>query len=81
VAVGVRPEKIQLGGEQANRIAGRIKESAYIGVATQYLVETDVGTLMVFAQNARAGTDALGPGSPTTLTFSPESTFVVEDPR
>jgi spermidine/putrescine transport system ATP-binding protein len=81
VAVGVRPEKIQLGGDQANRIAGRIKESAYIGVATQYLVETDVGTLMVFAQNARAGTDALGPGSPTTLTFSPESTFVVEDPR
>jgi spermidine/putrescine transport system ATP-binding protein len=79
VAVGVRPEKIHLGGDEANRIPGRILESAYIGVATQYVVETDVGRLMVFAQNTHGSSEPIGPGSAVTLTFSPESTFVLED--
>jgi spermidine/putrescine transport system ATP-binding protein len=79
VAVGVRPEKIQLDGDEANRIPGRILESAYIGVATQYVVETDVGRLMVFAQNTHGSSEPIGPGSSVTLTFSPESTFVLED--
>ena len=81
VAIGVRPEKIHLNGDEANRIPGRVAESAYIGVATQYIVDTDVGRLMVFAQNTRPGADALGPGSPVTLTFNPESAFVLEDSR
>ena len=46
VAVGVRPEKIHLNGSEVNRIEGRVLESAYIGVATQYVVETDVGRLI-----------------------------------
>src|SRR4051812_13504090 len=79
VSIGVRPEKIHLNGEEPNRIAGRVAESAYIGVATQYLVDTGVGRLMVFSQNTRPAADALGPGSPVTLTFNPESTFVLED--
>jgi spermidine/putrescine transport system ATP-binding protein len=79
VSIGVRPEKIQLNGNEANRIPGRVLESAYIGVATQYVVGTDVGRLMVFAQNSRGGTEAVSPGSQVTLTFSPESTFVLED--
>jgi spermidine/putrescine transport system ATP-binding protein len=79
VAVGVRPEKIHLGGDEANRIPGRILESAYIGVATQYVVETDVGRLMVFAQNTQGSSEPIGPGSAVTLTFSPESTFVLEE--
>jgi spermidine/putrescine transport system ATP-binding protein len=79
VAVGVRPEKIHLNGDHENRIPGRIAESAYIGVATQYIVDTDVGRLMVFAQNSRPGADAIGVGNPVTLTFNPESTFVLED--
>jgi hypothetical protein len=53
-------------------------ESAYIGVATQYVVDTDVGQLMVFAQNTHGGADTIGPGSSVTLTFSPESAFVLE---
>ena len=81
VQVGVRPEKIQLDGSEVNRIPGRVLESAYIGVATQYVVETDVGRLMVFAQNANASADQIGPGSSVTLTFSPESTFVLEEPN
>jgi spermidine/putrescine transport system ATP-binding protein len=78
VSIGVRPEKIHLNGPEANRIPGRVLESAYIGVATQYVVETDVGRLMVFAQNTDGSAATLGPGSPVTLTFSPESTFVLE---
>jgi spermidine/putrescine transport system ATP-binding protein len=81
VSVGVRPEKIHLGGDEPNRIPGRIRESAYIGVATQYVVDTDVGELMVFSQNTRAASETLGPGSATTLTFSPESTFVLEEQK
>jgi len=81
VSVGVRPEKIHLNGPEVNRIAGRVVESAYIGVATQYVVDTDVGRLMVFAQNTQGGADTIGPGSSVTLTFSPESTFVLEGDR
>jgi spermidine/putrescine transport system ATP-binding protein len=81
VSIGVRPEKIHIDGDGANRIPGRVLESAYIGVATQYVVGTDVGRLMVFAQNTRNGNAAAGAGSPVTLTFTPESTFVLEDPR
>jgi spermidine/putrescine transport system ATP-binding protein len=79
VAVGVRPEKIHLGGDESNRIPGRVLESAYTGVATQYVVETDEGRLMVFAQNTQGSSEPIGPGSTVTLTFSPQSTFVLED--
>jgi spermidine/putrescine transport system ATP-binding protein len=78
VQVGVRPEKIHLDGPEANRIPGRVLESAYIGVATQYVIDTDVGRLMVFAQNTHGSAEPMGPGSSVTLTFSPESTFVLE---
>jgi spermidine/putrescine transport system ATP-binding protein len=79
VSIGVRPEKIRLNGSETNRIPGRVLESAYIGVATQYVIETDVGRLMVFAQNTHGSSEPIGPGSSVTLTFSPESTFVLED--
>src|SRR4051794_25256859 len=78
VSVGVRPEKIHLNGSEVNRIPGRVLESAYIGVATQYVVQTDVGRLMVFAQNTHGSSETIGPGSAVTLAFSPESTFVLE---
>jgi spermidine/putrescine transport system ATP-binding protein len=78
VAIGVRPEKIHVNGSEANKIPGRILESAYIGVATQYVVETDAGRLMVFAQNTETSSEPIGPGSSVTLTFNPESTFVLE---
>src|SRR5213080_4560494 len=41
VAVGIRPEKIELGGGQANTLGGTIVEQAYVGVATQYIVDTE----------------------------------------
>jgi spermidine/putrescine transport system ATP-binding protein len=78
IQIGVRPEKIHLNGSEENRIPGRVLESAYIGVATQYVIDTDVGRLMVFAQNTHGSAEPIGPGSSVTLTFSPESTFVLE---
>jgi spermidine/putrescine transport system ATP-binding protein len=78
-AAGVRPEKIRLGEQGgANRLSGRIKETAYVGVATQLIVETGAGTVSVYLQNAEAGTAPPTPGAPVTLTWSPEATFVVD---
>jgi spermidine/putrescine transport system ATP-binding protein len=81
VAAGVRPEKISFGeGGGSNRVTGTIAESAYIGVATQVVVKTHAGTVQVFAQNTDAGSRVPDSGSPVTLSWSPESTFVVESP-
>ncbi|HEX5584578.1 ABC transporter ATP-binding protein, partial [Gaiella sp.] len=48
ISIGVRPEKISLGEGGANRLDGSVKESAYIGVATEVVVATPVGELTVF---------------------------------
>ena len=78
VAVGIRPEKIELGAGHGNALDGTVVEQAYVGVATQYIVETDCGHLTVYRQNAAPGLDAASPGTRLTLSWSPESTFVVE---
>ncbi len=78
VAAGVRPEKITLGGGGGeNELEGRIAETAYIGVATQVVVDTPAGTVHVFAQNIDSGGRVPGPGSNVILSWSPEATFVV----
>jgi spermidine/putrescine transport system ATP-binding protein len=78
VAIGVRPEKIRLGDTGANRLSGTVKESAYIGVATEVVVATSVGELTVFHQNVEAGGGAPAPGSKVTLSWESEATFVVD---
>jgi spermidine/putrescine transport system ATP-binding protein len=77
VAAGVRPEKIALGPGGANELAGTVSETAYIGVATQVVVRTPAGIVHVFVQNIDSGSSIPGPGSPVTLSWSPEATFVV----
>ena len=77
VAVGIRPEKIELGGQRENRLDGSIVESAYVGVATQYIVETACGRLTVYVQNANPGGTAALEGR-VMLSWSPEATFVVD---
>jgi hypothetical protein len=44
------------------------------------VVETAAGTVMVYVQNA-GGANPLPPGTPATLSWSPESTFVVDPPQ
>jgi len=79
IAAGVRPEKITIGaGGGVNELAGTVAESAYIGVATQLVVRTAVGTVQVFAQNMDAGGRIPTPGTNVVLSWAPESTFVVD---
>jgi spermidine/putrescine transport system ATP-binding protein len=81
VAVGIRPEKIELGGGQSNVLEGKVVEEAYVGVATQYIVETECGRLTVYRQNATPGVNGAATGQRLTLSWSPESTFVVDPPE
>jgi spermidine/putrescine transport system ATP-binding protein len=74
VSVGIRPEKLHIGGSGANRLTGEIVERAYVGVSTQYVVKTSMGEVSVYVQGA--GTHA--PGEQLELSFSPDATFVVE---
>jgi spermidine/putrescine transport system ATP-binding protein len=78
VAVGIRPEKIRLDDREPNRLSGVVAEIAYIGVSTQYVVETPVGSLMVYVQNDHPGATAHEPGAQLQLSWSPDSTFVVD---
>jgi spermidine/putrescine transport system ATP-binding protein len=74
VSVGIRPEKLHIGGTGINRISGEIVERAYVGVSTQYVLKTSMGEVSVDVQGA--GSHA--PGAQLELSFSPESTFVVD---
>jgi len=78
VAVGVRPEKVQLGGDGANRLEGTVRESAYVGVATEIVVGTPAGDITIFHQNAEAGGVIPAEGSQVTVSWSPEATFVID---
>jgi spermidine/putrescine transport system ATP-binding protein len=78
VAVGIRPEKIELGQGQSNSLDGTVVEEAYVGVSTQYIVETGCGRLTVYRQNASPGLNGAAPGQRLTLSWSPDSTFVVD---
>jgi spermidine/putrescine transport system ATP-binding protein len=77
VAVGVRPEKLRIGGADANRLRGRVLESAYIGASTQYVVTTPVGQVTVSVQ----GAGSQSPGDEVELSFAPDATFVVDRPE
>ncbi|MFF8617023.1 ABC transporter ATP-binding protein [Streptomyces sp. NPDC015350] len=81
--LGVRPEKISLASadeadtiaEGRNRVTGRIVDSSFIGVSTQYVVESPAGKeLQVYEQNIdrRAG---LTPGTEVVLHWNPAHTF------
>jgi spermidine/putrescine transport system ATP-binding protein len=83
VLVGVRPEKISLthaddAGEIAegrNRITGTIADSSFIGVSTQYVIDSPVcPEFEVYAQNIDR--DArLVPGAEVVLHWNPAHTF------
>ncbi|PZR64656.1 MAG: spermidine/putrescine ABC transporter ATP-binding protein [Chloroflexi bacterium] len=89
VQVGVRPEKLRVvpisdgsaaGSGDLNTIEGTILDASYIGVSTQYLVETRDGQrLTVYSQNLEtsgAG-EALADGQQVRLTWKPQHTFVI----
>ena len=75
VEIGVRPEKLRLDDTGANTIRGTVAERAYIGVATQYVVETAAGRLTVFVQSSGSAAE----GDAVDVSWDPESTFVLEE--
>ncbi|QLH24428.1 ABC transporter ATP-binding protein [Streptomyces sp. Rer75] len=83
VLVGVRPEKISLTPAEdteavpaaRNRMTGRIADSSFIGVSTQYVVATPDGAeLAVYEQNIERD-HRLVPGAEVVLHWSPAHTF------
>jgi spermidine/putrescine transport system ATP-binding protein len=81
VAIGIRPEKIRPACGEVNELAGTVVESAYIGVSTQYIVETKAGLVSIYVQNERPATSELALGERLTLSWSPDATFVVDSPE
>jgi spermidine/putrescine transport system ATP-binding protein len=77
VQIGVRPEKLRIGAEEENSLTGTVTESAYIGVSTQYILDTSAGPVTVYVQNDRSG-GQVATGERLMLSWSPESTFVVD---
>src|SRR3954464_2074667 len=87
VDVGIRPEKIRLhrDGDPTpdgyNHLDGTVVDTSYLGVSTQYIVETrGSARVSVYEQNIERTTKAelWGRGDTVHLTWSPDHTFVVE---
>jgi spermidine/putrescine transport system ATP-binding protein len=91
VKLGVRPEKLRVvavsDGQSAasadlNAVEGTILDSSYIGVSTQYLVQTRDGHKMTaYSQNMETASvaEALADGQKVHLTWQPRHTFVITD--
>jgi spermidine/putrescine transport system ATP-binding protein len=92
VRLGVRPEKLRVhpGNGQSQPMAdglnvldGTILDASYIGVSTQYLIETGDGhRLTVYAQNLETSgaSEVLADGQKVRLTWKPQHTFVLRGP-
>ena len=76
--MGIRPEKLRLGAGEGNSVSGEVRERAYIGVSTQYIVATPHGDITVYVQNTDSNAVAVQPGDQVTVSWSPEATFVVD---
>ncbi|MER7176742.1 ABC transporter ATP-binding protein [Streptomyces mesophilus] len=83
VLLGVRPEKIALTHadeagtipEGRNRITGKIAQSSFIGVSTQYVIDSPVcDAFEVYAQNVERD-GRLTPGAEVVLHWNPEHSF------
>jgi spermidine/putrescine transport system ATP-binding protein len=90
IAVGVRPEKIRLldagttPPSGANTLAGRVLDASYLGVSTQYIVDSGGGDrITVYEQNVeRTSHGSLyRPGQQVSLSWSPDHTFVIPEEK
>jgi spermidine/putrescine transport system ATP-binding protein len=86
VEIGVRPEKIRMHSADAqvpaasNQLAGTVRDASYLGVSTQYIVETrDGGLITVYEQNVERTVHGSlhRPGENVRLSWSPDHTFAV----
>ncbi len=88
VRVGVRPEKLRVlaaddvphDETSTNGLDGTVIDASYVGVSTQYLVETADGhRLTVYAQNLETSgaSEVLADGEKVRLTWRPQHSFVI----
>jgi len=89
VRIGIRPEKLRVtpsraeaphAAEDTNALAGTVLDASYIGVSTQYIVETADGQkLTVYAQNLETSgaSEGLADGQAVRLSWKPQHTFVI----
>ncbi|CAN5135465.1 ABC transporter ATP-binding protein [soil metagenome] len=89
VRVGVRPEKLRVtpsragappAADDTNALEGTVLDASYIGVSTQYIVETADGQrLTVYAQNLETSgaSEGLADGQAVRLSWKPQHTFVI----
>ena len=90
VRLGIRPEKLRVVavaddtaaeiGPDTNAIEGTVLDASYIGVSTQYLIETRDGhRLTVYAQNLETSgaAETHADGQRVRLTWHPQHTFVI----
>ncbi len=87
VRLGVRPEKLRVVTDRSaeaaadlNALEGTVLDASYIGVSTQYLVETRDGHRMTaYTQNLETAgaAEAIARGEKVRLTWNPRHTFVV----
>jgi len=84
--VGVRPEKIRMlitdaaAPEGFNVLAGTVRDASYVGVSTQYVIETRSGGRMtVYEQNVERTIHGslYRPGMDVQLAWSPDHSFAV----
>jgi spermidine/putrescine transport system ATP-binding protein len=91
VRVGVRPEKLRVvpagaevvDADDLNALEGTVLDASYIGVSTQYIVQTGDGhKVTVYAQNLETSgaSEVLSDGQRVTLTWRPQHTFVIDHP-
>jgi spermidine/putrescine transport system ATP-binding protein len=81
ISLGVRPEKLRLADSGTNTLSGTVTERAYIGVSTQYVIDTTAGAITVYVQNVHEADGAAEPGRSLTVSWEPASTFVLEPPE
>jgi spermidine/putrescine transport system ATP-binding protein len=86
IEVGVRPEKLRMYGagggapEGMNVLAGTVRDASYLGVSTQYVVETrSGGRLTVYEQNVERTIHGslYRPGEDVQVAWSPDHSFAV----
>ena len=90
VRIGVRPEKLRVdasanagASDGLNTLSGTVLDASYIGVSTQYLIQTAEGhRLTVYAQNldTAGAAELLADGQQVRLTWKPQHTFVISGP-
>ena len=71
----LRPENVQLSQEPGNGFAGTVYQVSYLGPATEYLVQCDLGLFRVL-ELRRVGSVPYAEGAQLTLSWRCEEALV-----